>query len=69
MKETYDNMKFLLDKIKYEFHKWVVCGDLKVISILLGQQAGYTKMSCFLCEWDSRARARHWVEEEWPVRT
>ena len=36
LKETYQNMKMLLTKIKYDEHKWMVCGDLKVLSILLG---------------------------------
>ena len=38
-----------------------------MISIPLGQQAEITKMPCFLCEWDSRARASHWVDIEWLV--
>ena len=37
-----------------------LCGDLKVLSILLGQQGGYTKYPCFLCLWDSRAKNEHW---------
>lgn len=36
MKETYDNMKILLSKIRYEQHSWNICGDLKVIALLLG---------------------------------
>ena len=47
LKETYQNM--LLTIIKYDEHKWMVCGDLKVLSILLGQQGVYTKYPCFLC--------------------
>jgi hypothetical protein len=50
MKETYENMKNLLDKIIYNKH---VCGDLKIIAILLFMQIGYTKYCCFICEWDS----------------
>ena len=34
----------------------LLCGDFKVIGILLGLQSGYTKYCCFLCTWDSRAR-------------
>ena len=49
MKETYENMKSILDKIKYAEHEWVICGDLKVLSILLGQQGGNTKYPCILC--------------------
>ena len=43
MKETYINMKVLLNSINYNEHKWKICGDLKVIAILLGMQLGYTK--------------------------
>ena len=68
MKETYENMKSILDKIKYAEHEWVICGDLKVLSILLGQQGGNTKYPCFLCLWDSRAKQDHWIKREWPSR-
>ena len=56
MKESYDSMKLLLGKIKYDEFKWKVCGDLKVVALLLGMQLGYTKYCCFLCEWDSRGK-------------
>lgn len=69
LKESYDNMALLLQKIKYSDHKWLVCGDLKVIGLLLGQQSGYTKLPCFLCEWDSRAASEHWMRISWPPRT
>ena len=69
MQENYDNMCTLLLKLKYDEHKWLICGDLKVISILLGQQGGYTKYPCFLCLWDSRADAQHYTKTEWPART
>jgi hypothetical protein len=36
MEESNDNMKFLLTMIQYEKHPWYVCGDLKVIALLLG---------------------------------
>lgn len=48
--------------------KWMVCGDLKVISMLLLQQGGYTKYPCFLCEWDSRDKTQHYTRKEWPAR-
>jgi hypothetical protein len=47
MKESNDNMKFLLTMIQYEKYLWYVCGDLKVIALLLGLQLGYTKVCCF----------------------
>ena len=68
LKETYENMNMLLMKIKCNNHKWMVCGDLKVLSMLLGQQGGYTKYPCFLCLWDSRAKNEHWIREQWPKR-
>lgn len=30
--------------------------------------SGYTKHMCFLCEWDSRARAEHYKTKTWPSR-
>ena len=48
----------------YSGHKWVICGDLKVIGILLGLQKGYTKMPCFLCEWYSRNHEEHWKRKK-----
>jgi hypothetical protein len=58
----------VLEKIKYHEHEWQICGDLNVIRLLLGQKRGYTKISCFLCEWDSRARDKHWDTVHRPER-
>ena len=52
-KETYANMEKLLRAINYSEYNWNICGDFKVLAILLGLQLGYTKYCCFLCEWDS----------------
>lgn len=68
MKETYHNMEELLLRIQYSKHQWAICGDLKVIGLLLGMQSGYTKYCCFLCEWDSRAREQHYIRQDWPRR-
>jgi len=54
MKESYESMKLLLGKFKYDEFKWKLCGDLKAVALLLGMQLGYTKYCCYLCEWDSR---------------
>lgn len=69
LKETYDNMCVLLQTIKYDLHQWKICGDLKVIGMLMGMQAGFTKYCCFLCLWDSRAVDQHYVKCDWPLRT
>ncbi|GFV84760.1 uncharacterized protein TNCV_4297421 [Trichonephila clavipes] len=68
LKECYENLEFILNKLSYSDHKWTIWGGLKVISMLLGQQSGYTKFPCFLCEWDSRDRKQHYVKKTWPIR-
>lgn len=69
LKEEYSTLKFVLETIKYSEHNWLICGDLKILTILLGQQSGYTKYPCFLCLWDSRDRANHYIKKTWPDRT
>ena len=49
LKETYENLQIVLKKINYWEHQWKVCGDLKVSTLILGQQSGFTKNPCFLC--------------------
>jgi len=61
-------MKMLMEAINYDKFKWQICGDLKVIALLLGLQQGFTKYCCFICEWDSRARSLHYSRKDWPVR-
>ena len=67
-KETYAAMNNILVEIDYKKYQWEVCGDFKVIAVLLGLQAGYTKYSFFLCEWDSRSRGTHYSRKNWPHR-
>ena len=69
MKESYESMKLLLGKINSDEFKWKLCGDLKVVALLLGMQLGYTKYCGFLCEWDSRDKKNHYVNRLWPKRT
>ena len=37
-KEPYEDMKILMEAINYDKFKWQICGDLKVIALLLGLQ-------------------------------
>lgn len=69
MKEIYENMRILLQKINYSQYKWQICGDVKVIGIMMGLQGGFTKYCCFLCLWDSRAVNEHFVKKNWPERS
>jgi hypothetical protein len=43
---SYENMKIPFEAIYYDKFKWQICGDLKVIALLLGQQQGFTKYCC-----------------------
>ena len=68
MRETYENMKIVLQKMKYSEHNWYICSDLKVVALLSELQLSFTKQSFFLCECDSRARNLHYVKKDWLVR-
>ena len=35
LSENYETMKLLLASIRYELHKWIICGDLKVSSQII----------------------------------
>jgi hypothetical protein len=67
LKEDYGNIK-LLQKINDGGCQWDICGDFKMLGFLLGLQGGYTKYSCFLCLWDSRATDQHYMKKVWPER-
>jgi hypothetical protein len=56
MQEMYQNLQALLQKIHYEEHQLNICGDLKVIAMMTGQQGDYIKFCCFEREWGRRAR-------------
>ena len=54
MKESYESMKLLLGKLKYDEFKWKLCGDLKAVALLLEMQLRYTKYCCFMCVCEGR---------------
>ena len=54
LKETYENVKTVLNVLKYDQYNWEVIGDFKMIAFLMGMQGGFTKYPCYLCLWDSR---------------
>ncbi|GBM60143.1 hypothetical protein AVEN_38474-1 [Araneus ventricosus] len=62
LEENYNDLSMILEKINYQEHHWVISGDFKILTMLLGQQTGYTKYPCFLCLWESRARDLHWTK-------
>ena len=67
-KETYDTMKILLDILEYPRYNWKICSDLKVLSLFLELQLGYTKHMCFLCLWKCREDSSHYAVKVWPTR-
>lgn len=36
MKEAYANFALVLEKVGYDDHKWLICGDFKVFTNILG---------------------------------
>ena len=48
LKEKYEAVKYVLEKIRYDQHEWDICVDLKMGNLLLGQQSGFTKCPCFV---------------------
>ena len=69
LNETYESMDLLLRLTKYKDHTWNICGDVKVVSLLLGLQLGYAKHMRFLCLWNSRDEENHYKRVDWPSRT
>lgn len=67
MKETYDSMKIIFEKIKYNEHQWDVSGDLKVVALIMGLQLGRTRNSCIFCTWISTAKINHYCAT-WELR-
>ena len=53
LKEDYNNIKTVLQKLGYDSHQWLIYVDLKTVNALLGQQTGYAIYSCFICLRDS----------------
>ena len=49
MKETQNGMGYLLSAVDYQEHKWVICGDLKVVRPAQVLQGGCRNYPYFLC--------------------
>ena len=64
LKKSNESIEILVDAIQYNEYKWYLCGDLKIIGILMGMQGGFTEHFCFLSLWDSRATAEHYVRKD-----
>jgi len=53
-KEPYENMKILMEAINYDKFKRQICGDLKVIALLLGLRQGFSVFvtNCYAVLWE-----------------
>ena len=68
LKETYENVKTVLNVLKYDQYNWEVIGNFKMIAFLMGMQGGFTKYLCYLCLRDSRDTKAHYQKQVWPKR-
>lgn len=41
--KKYNNVAFLIEKIKFHEHQWVICVDFIIVNFVFGHQGGYTK--------------------------
>ena len=56
MKENYESIKLFLRKIKYDEFKWKLCGDLKVVALLL--QCSFGTQNTAVCRVSGTAGTR-----------
>lgn len=50
LKESYESMSQILNSINFDAYKWQICGDVKVIGLLLGLQGRFTVAVFCLCD-------------------
>ncbi|GBO38402.1 hypothetical protein AVEN_86225-1 [Araneus ventricosus] len=69
MKETYEILKHMLSSIEYSKHSWHIRADLKVIAVLVGLQAGYTKFVFAFCASGTvGTEKKRYIKKVWPKR-
>lgn len=69
MKATYASLQAIIMLTQYYDHKWRVCGDLKVVGVLMGLDENYVERQCFLCKWEPKENeVDNDYAQEWPTR-
>ncbi|GBN89787.1 hypothetical protein AVEN_150579-1, partial [Araneus ventricosus] len=69
IKETYETLKHMLSSIEYSKHSWHIRADLKVIAVLVGLQAGYTKfLFAFCASGTVGTEKKHYIKKVWQKR-
>ena len=65
LKEKYDEIKFVLEKISYKQHQLILCSDLKMVGFLLGLQ----KICLLLVFVGQQGKNRALDKKNWSVRS
>ncbi|GBN65450.1 hypothetical protein AVEN_99133-1 [Araneus ventricosus] len=69
MKETYETLKHMLSSIEYSKHSWHIRADSKVIAVLVGLQADYTKFFFPFCASGTvGTEKKHYIKKVRPKR-
>jgi len=66
LNEEYHNLRFLLEKLSYDIHKWQMWRFKNNDDFIRSTKWIYK--ICFICQWDSRARNEHYIRKDWPLR-
>lgn len=64
VKKNYDFMKIMPVNMLYEEQNWTICGELKVIGLLVGLKRGYIKYDAFSFFGDSRSKGNQWIHDK-----
>lgn len=54
--EKREVIEIVLQCIQHDQYMWLICSDLKLVSIILGMIPGNSKSPCFLCTWDHNGK-------------
>ena len=68
MKETYETMDLLLEAVSYLNYEWKMCGDLKVMGLLLEFSPAKQRFAVFLSMGQPNAKDKHYKTNDWPMR-
>lgn len=67
--EKYENIEYILNRIKYQQYGWEVIVDFKLINIITGLMGAASKHPCAHCLWDSKYKGSDkYTKTDWPKR-
>ena len=59
MEEAHNSIDHLLSAVNYQEQKWLICGELKVVELVLGLLDGFKMYNCFPCLLDCWTDDQH----------